>query len=59
MDLELRPFSAINLADPFFDSLKGAYPEFEQWYAKKAAAGEKFRKLLQLTERYRRKNQYE
>ena len=42
MDLELRPFSAINLADPFFDSLKGAYPEFEQWYAKKAAAGEKF-----------------
>ena len=40
-DLEFRPFSAINLADPFFDSLKAAYPEFEQWYAKKAAAGEK------------------
>ena len=25
----------------FFDSLKAAYPEFEVWYAKKAAAGEK------------------
>ena len=41
MDLELRPFSAINLADEFFDSLKAAYPEFSVWYAKKAAAGEK------------------
>ena len=28
MDLQLQPFSAINLADPFFDSLKAAYPEF-------------------------------
>ena len=41
MDLQLQPFGEINLADPFFDSLKAAYPEFEQWYAKKAAAGEK------------------
>ena len=41
MDLQLQPFGNINLADPFFDSLKAAYPEFEQWYAKKAAAGEK------------------
>ena len=40
MDLELRPFSGINLADGFFDSLKAAYPEFEEWFAKKAAAGE-------------------
>ena len=41
MDLQLQPFGEINLADPFFDSLKAAYPEFEVWYAKKAAAGEK------------------
>lgn len=44
MDLELRPFSAINLADEFFDSLKAAYPEFSVWYAKKAVytdAGER------------------
>ncbi len=41
MDLQLQPFGSINLADPFFDSLKAAYPEFESWYAKKAAAGEK------------------
>lgn len=40
MDLELRPFSEIDLADEFFDSLKEAYPEFEEWFAKKAAAGE-------------------
>ena len=41
MDLQLQPFGEINLADPFFDSLKAAYPEFEVWYNKKAAAGEK------------------
>ena len=41
MDLQLQPFSAINLADEFFDSLKEAYPEFSVWYNKKAAAGEK------------------
>lgn len=41
MDLQLQPFGNINLADPFFDSLKAVYPEFEVWYAKKAAAGEK------------------
>ena len=40
MDLELRPFGGINLADKFFDSLKEAYPEFEEWFAKKAAQGE-------------------
>ena len=38
MDLQLQPFGEINLADPFFDSLKAAYPEFSVWYAKKAAA---------------------
>ena len=36
MDLQLQPFSAINLADSFFDSLKEAYPEFSVWYNKKA-----------------------
>ena len=39
MDLELQPFSKINLADPFFDSLKAAYPEFSVWYTKKAQQG--------------------
>ncbi len=40
MDLQLQPFREIDLADPFFDSLKAAYPEFSTWYNKKAAAGE-------------------
>ena len=40
MDLELRPFSDINLEDSFFDRLKAAYPEFPEWYAKKASQGE-------------------
>ncbi len=39
MDLELRPFSSISLADKFFDSLKAAYPEFSDWYNRKAAEG--------------------
>ena len=41
MDLQLQPFSTINLADEFFDSLKEAYPEFCEWYNRKAAQGEK------------------
>jgi len=41
MDLQLQPFSAINLAEEFFDSLKAAYPEFCEWYNRKAATGEK------------------
>ena len=40
MDLQLQPFSTINLADPFFDSLKEAYPEFCDWYNRKAEQGE-------------------
>lgn len=40
MDLQPQPFRKIDLADPFFDSLKAAYPEFSAWYNKKAAAGE-------------------
>jgi hypothetical protein len=39
MDLQLQPFATINLADPFFDSLKAAYPEFSEWYNRKAAQG--------------------
>lgn len=41
MDLQLQPFSEIDLSDSFFDSLKAAYPEFSMWYNKKAAAGER------------------
>jgi len=41
MDLQLQPFSTINLADPFFDSLKESYLEFCDWYNRKAAHGEK------------------
>lgn len=39
MGLELKPFSSINLADMFFDSLKEAYPEFSDWYNRKAQEG--------------------
>lgn len=39
MDIQLQPFSAINLGDPFFDSLKEAYPDFSAWYNRKAAEG--------------------
>lgn len=35
MSLEYVKFSAVNLEDPFFDSLKADYQEFEQWFAKK------------------------
>lgn len=41
MDIQLQPFREINLEDPFFDSLKAAYPEFPVWYNKKAAEGER------------------
>ena len=39
MDLQLERFSDINLKDPFFDSLRSSYPEFDEWYHKKEAAG--------------------
>lgn len=32
--------SSLNLNDPFFDSLKADYKEFEQWFNKKANSGE-------------------
>lgn len=40
MALELRAFGAIDLEDPFFDSLKQDYKEFVDWFAKKAKASE-------------------
>lgn len=39
MDLQLKPFSTIDLADPFFDSLKKAYPVLSDWYNRKAKEG--------------------
>ncbi|ATB41352.1 acetyltransferase [Cystobacter fuscus] len=36
MNLEHLQFKDINLADPFFDSLKANYQEFPIWFAKKA-----------------------
>ena len=36
MELEYKPFRNINLADPFFDSLKEGYVEFPDWFARKA-----------------------
>ena len=36
MNLTLTRFKNINLADPFFDSLKANYKEFPAWFAKKA-----------------------
>lgn len=40
MDLEIRKFSDINLEDTFFDSLKASYPDFSDWFNKKAKLGE-------------------
>jgi L-amino acid N-acyltransferase YncA len=34
--MRLTQFKHVNLADPFFDSLKAAYKEFPDWFAKKA-----------------------
>ncbi|RED83277.1 N-acetyltransferase [Cohnella phaseoli] len=34
--IQHKLFSEIELTDPFFDSLKGDYPGFENWFAKKA-----------------------
>ena len=44
---ERKPFSEINLDDPFFDSLKADYPGseastgFVEWFHRKAAEGKK------------------
>ena len=39
MDLQVQRFSDIDLNDSFFDSLRASYPEFNEWYNKKAAVG--------------------
>ena len=39
MDLQVKYFAEINLKDSFFDSLRVSYPEFDEWYNRKAAAG--------------------
>lgn len=39
MDLQVQRFSDIDLQDTFFDSLRESYPEFDEWYKKKADAG--------------------
>ena len=39
MDLQVQRFSDIDLKDSFFDSLRNSYPEFDEWYNKKAASG--------------------
>lgn len=36
MNLQLKKFKAINLSDPFFDTLKSDYQEFDVWFAKKS-----------------------
>lgn len=39
MDLQLQKFSDIDINEPFFDSLRESYPEFNSWYEKKSKAG--------------------
>lgn len=39
-DIECCKFADLNLGDSFFDSLKASYPEFEDWFHRKAVAGE-------------------
>lgn len=36
MNLRYEKFSEIDLSDPFFDSLKSDYAEFEHWFSRKA-----------------------
>lgn len=38
--INLEKFSAIDLSDVFFDSLKGDYPGFEEWFKRKSDVGE-------------------
>lgn len=40
MDLEIKAFSELDLNDSFFDTLKGDYPEFAEWFNRKASEGE-------------------
>lgn len=41
MDIEIKRFTDINLNDPFFDSLREDYPEFNRWFASKAGSNDK------------------
>lgn len=38
--IKKRQFAEVSLADPFFDSLRRAYPGFDNWYRRKALSGE-------------------
>ncbi len=38
--INLEKFSAVDLSDVFFDSLKSDYPGFDNWFNRKAEAGE-------------------
>lgn len=40
MDLRPTSFAEIDLTDGFFDSLRASYPGFDNWFRRKAAAGE-------------------
>lgn len=40
MDLRPTPFAEIDLSDRFFDSLRASYPGFDDWFRRKASAGE-------------------
>lgn len=39
--IQFIPFADINLDDPFFDSLKTDYTEFDNWFNKKCSSGAK------------------
>lgn len=39
--MKMQTFTDIDLSDPFFDTLKVGYREFEDWYTKKAKDGAK------------------
>lgn len=41
MELEIKSFSDINISDSFFDNLRSFYPEFDEWYRRKASEGAK------------------
>lgn len=40
MDLEIKRFSELDIQDPFFDSLRASYPEFNAWFNRKTKADE-------------------
>ena len=38
MDLCKKPFNEIDLNDDFFNSLRDSYPDFDDWFRRKAAS---------------------